>query len=442
MTDPNTNSTADPIHGIQYDYELKLNWLSRALYFSAGADVQLLRYCPNYDRVKLQGIGGTVMATALLACISGSYAFYTVFGPNSVNQDDPLSPVWMTIASIFGLIWAAIIYNLDRFIVAATGHGDGTDNITPKEWRQAIPRLLMACLIGFMISKPLEIRIMQTEINAQLQLEQAALADQHIKDASKKRDDTINVIKSSKQELVGQRDKKSQELETLRIDWNKAEEAYRQEFEGRGGTRKEGFGPAATTKKNLLDQRKKVYEDTKERLDPEIKELETEIKNRNNEADKAQQRFETDLRDAEHKGKQLGGLIKRIEIAEKVAPVASLFLTFMLIFIEVAPLFFKMMISLSPIDYLTENQKRLSLIRRGIDSSHELDGSEGDIRDVKKSRYHEVELEHVRVIGKIEVDHELTKTVQNKFKTEVATDINQNPSSYIDRITPQGPTHG
>jgi len=119
---------------IEYDYDLKLNWLTRALYFSAGADIQLLRHSPNYDRVKLQGIGGTVLATALLAFISGSYAFYTVFGPNSPAKEDPLSLGWFAVACLVGLVWAAVIYNLDRFIVAATGHGDGTNQITAREF--------------------------------------------------------------------------------------------------------------------------------------------------------------------------------------------------------------------------------------------------------------------------------------------------------------------
>ncbi len=209
-----------------YDYELKLNWLTRALYFSAGADFQLLRYCPNYDRVKLQGIGGTVIATAMLAFISGSYAFYTVFGPNSPGRDEPLSLGWFAVAVLVGLVWAAVIYNLDRFIVATTGHGDGTDEIKGHEIVKALPRILMACRIGFVISKPLEIRIMKTEIDTRLEREQAALADEYMKDAAKRRDGQIDVVMRAKQDLAAQRDTKSLEVETLRTDWNKAEEVF------------------------------------------------------------------------------------------------------------------------------------------------------------------------------------------------------------------------
>jgi hypothetical protein len=435
MTPPITSAAAP-----EYDYELKLNPLSRALYFSAGADVQLLRYCPNYDRVKLQGIGGTVIATALLAFVSGSYAIYTVFGPNSPGRDEPLSLVWFAISILIGLVWAAVIYNLDRFIVAASGHGDGTDKIKFREFLQALPRIAMACLIGFVIAKPLEIRIMKSEIDTRLEQQQADLREEYMARAAKVRDGQIDVITRSKQELSVQREKKSQQLETLRLEWNKAEEALKQEFKGTGGTGKIGFGKAAEKTEGFLEQRKSAYETAKSSIQPEINELETRIKEKETEADKAQQKYNDAESTAKRQSEQLNGLIKRIEIAHDISWKASLFLTLMLIFIEVAPLIFKMMISLSPIDYLTENQKRLTLVRRGILMSHELDAKGVLIQDVKKARYHQVELEQLQVVGKIEIDHELTAAVQQKFKTEVAADIENNPSRYIERVQPNQST--
>lgn len=431
MTPPITSAAAP-----EYDYELKLNPLTRALYFSAGADVQLLRYCPNYDRVKLQGIGGTVIATAMLAFVSGSYAIYTVFGPNSPGQDDPLSLAWFAVSILVGLVWAAVIYNLDRFIVAASGHGDGTDKIRWSEFFRALPRIAMACLIGFVIAKPLEIRIMKSEIDTRLEQQQADLREEYMARAAKTRDDQIEVITRSKKELAEQRDKKSQELETLRLEWNKAEDAFRQEFEGSGGTRQAGVGKVATEKKSLLEQRKTAYEEAKPRIQPEVIELQTRIKEKDTEADKAQLKYIDAEATAKRQSEKLNGLIKRIQIAHDISPMATWFLTLMLVFIEVAPLIFKMMISLSPIDYLTENQKRLTLVRRGILMTHELDAKGELIQDVKKARYHQVELEQLQVVGKIEIDHELTAAVQQKFKTEVAADIENNPSRYIERVQP------
>jgi hypothetical protein len=422
-----------------YDYELKLNPLDRALYFSAGADVQLLRYCPNYDRVKLQGIGGTVIATAVLAFISGSYAFYTVFGPNSPARDEPLSLTWFMVAMLAGLVWAAVIYNLDRFIVSTTGHGDGTDAITFGEIFKALPRLLMACLIGIVLSKPLEIRIMKSEIDSALHTLQAEKFEDLRKTDTNKRDEQFKIIAQAKQELEAQAAKKSQELANLTLKRDNADEAFRKEFEGTGGTGKQGVGKAAIEKKSLMEQRKAEYEAGQARLQPEIDQFAARIKAKTLEEDKAVKIYEDAEPDAKRKSEQLNGLIKRIEIAHDISPSASMFLTLMLIFIEVAPLIFKMMITLSPIDYLTENQKRLTLVRRGIQMSHDLDSDGKHVQDVKTATYHQVELEHLQVIGKIEIDHELTAAVQQKFKTEVAADIEHNPSRYIERVQPVEP---
>ena len=66
-----------------------------------------------------------------------------------------------------GLIWALVIFNIDRFIVSSTGKGDGTERITFRKLVQALPRLIMAILLGVCISAPLEIRILKPEIDAQ-----------------------------------------------------------------------------------------------------------------------------------------------------------------------------------------------------------------------------------------------------------------------------------
>ena len=58
----------------------------------------------------------------------------------------------------FGVIWGLIIFNIDRFIVASTGKGDGTEAITSGEIKAAIPRILMGMIIAITISKPVEIR--------------------------------------------------------------------------------------------------------------------------------------------------------------------------------------------------------------------------------------------------------------------------------------------
>jgi len=439
MTDTRPSNSYDPAPATEYNYALNLSWLNRALYYSAGVDVQLLKHCPSYDRVKLQGIGGTVMATAALAFISGSYAFYTVFGPNAVDGPDELSFGWMMVACFFGLVWSAVIYNLDRFIVSTTGHGDGTDTVTGGEFLRALPRILMAVLIGIVLSKPLEIRIMKTEIDAELKNRQQEYADNYLNDARKKREDAVAKITAVKDDLNKQKDKKNQELQGFRQEVAKAEAEYRKEMDGGAGGRGRGEGDVARAKKALLEKNTAVLEENNARLLPEINELQARIKAKELEVEEADKAYKKAEVDSVTQGQRLNGLIKRIEIAHDISPKATLFLTLMLIFIEISPLFFKMMLTLSTIDYLTENQKRLARVRRGIAVGHVVDADGEAIMDVKNAQYHEAELAATRSIGKLEIDRQLTAQVQEEFTRIVSDDIRKNPGGYIDRLPPATP---
>ena len=148
--------------------------VEKLLWWCSGADPRILSHCPDYDRVKYFGLGGIVFATFILAFVSSSYAFYIVFEPKNIATKEEVDSLTAVIALIIGLIWGCIIFNLERFIVSSTGKGDNTDTITGQEFIQAIPRLFMGLVISLAISAPLEIRIMKSEIDAELQSKQQA----------------------------------------------------------------------------------------------------------------------------------------------------------------------------------------------------------------------------------------------------------------------------
>lgn len=120
------------------------------LWFCSGANPSLLKRCPT-DSDKYAGIGATVLFTAIMAFLSGSYAFYTIFG--------------QVFASVFfGLIWALMIFNLDRFIVSSIRK----EGSLKKEMKMALPRIALAVLIAIVVSKPLELRILNSKIQEQM----------------------------------------------------------------------------------------------------------------------------------------------------------------------------------------------------------------------------------------------------------------------------------
>ena len=114
----------------------------------SGSDTDILKECNKGEQNKYAGIGATVFFTAIMAFVASSYALYTVFDN------------WIT-AIFFGLIWGALIFNLDRFIVSTIKK---QDNFI-KELIQALPRILLAVIIAVVIAKPLELKIFEKEIN-------------------------------------------------------------------------------------------------------------------------------------------------------------------------------------------------------------------------------------------------------------------------------------
>jgi len=117
-------------------------------WFCAGVNRRLLLEC---DTAKYFGIGATVFFTAIFAWISAGYALYFVFSG---------SPLAVLIAAGIGLVWGLTIFNIDRYLVLSI-RKEG------KFWRElgmALPRLLLAIMIGTVIARPLELKIFDKEI--------------------------------------------------------------------------------------------------------------------------------------------------------------------------------------------------------------------------------------------------------------------------------------
>ena len=117
----------------------------------SGVDKNLLQGCSEGEQTKYVGIGATVFFTAIMAFIASAYALFTVF--------DSVYP-----ALLFGIVWGLLIFNLDRFIVSTIRKRDNFFN----ELIQASPRIILAIIIAIVISKPLEIKIFEKEINTVL----------------------------------------------------------------------------------------------------------------------------------------------------------------------------------------------------------------------------------------------------------------------------------
>jgi len=413
----------------QYRYpdegELHQSKISKFLWFCAGADLQLLKHCPQSERIKEEGIGGVVLATGVLAFISSSYAFYIVF------RDPNISGLITSMMSIaFGFVWALIIFNLDRFIVSSTGHGDGTEKITWEEFTGAIPRLIMALIIGFTLSKPLEIRIMKSELEAIYQQKK----DEYIQNRTpveNERYDNEHKIAQEKFDTVSadrvRFEKERQELQDKavqeRVDANK-------EASGKNGNGVSGTGPIYKARManadNLEAQAQKKADDIKawdEQHKDEVDKFKAEI----NGIDK---KHEKKLAEINTNGEKLNGLVNQIMWAHEKYPVVSWALTLLLLSIEIAPILYKLMIRNGPYHYLTENQREIVAARYAVErKAATLSGNYGQQAEIEI--FHQAEASLKSSIAHLNSEARLSSQALDQFENIVSKDISSNPEKYV-----------
>ena len=404
---------------------------TRFLWWCSGADSVLLKISPMKDRVKYAGIGGIVLCTGVLAAFSGGFAFYTIFSPKGEAVHDSavhLDVILPTI--IFGFVWGLIILNLDRFIVSSTGKGDGTDKITWKEFSQAIPRIIIAIILGIAISSPLEVRILKSEIDANLQkvqedykIELDLQTDSVINMQIVRLDDKIEVVESKIKDYDDYVEKRRQELndQGLRLE---------QEAEGKFGN--PGRGPAWKDKKENLEFKKAEF-------NKYISEKAEEIANLKLDRDKLHDQIdELDNSRAEKKEKnetvahQLDGLLKRIQISHEIGGVVPWVILAVLLCIEMGPIFFKMMLTKGVYDYLAENMDRKLKAYSGIVHKEEIfQDKDGTIyRDYYEFLEEDQELQEKKM--KLERQSDLSGKIINAWHSSKSQEISQNPDKFYD----------
>jgi hypothetical protein len=303
-------------------------------WFCAGANIEILRQCPT-DHSKYFGIGGTIFTTSLMAMFAGGYAFNTAF-----------DNLFLSIP--FGVFWGLMIFNLDRYIVSSTGKGDGTSKITKEELQSAAPRLVMAILLGIVISMPLELKLFEKEINVEIdnikqRIQAQKRSEVYAKHAELTQlDVAIGDLNTELKLKENKRDRLATDLED--------------EMGGVGRTGKIAYGPVAKQIKENLDRTNAELTELKSLNTKKIAELEA------NRASKMKTRDE-ELLLVEAVSKQYEGLMAKLEAfdnltSEKISlRMAKWLVTLLFIVIEIAPVLFKMMTEKGPYDDIVDRMK-------------------------------------------------------------------------------------
>ncbi|WP_406845037.1 DUF4407 domain-containing protein [Flavobacterium soyae] len=289
----------------------------------SGADRDLLEGCSEGEQTKYVGIGATVFFTAVMAFLASAYALFTVF--------DSIYP-----ALIFGFVWSLLIFNLDRFIVSTIKKRDRFMD----EFLQATPRIMLAIIIAIVISKPLEIKIFEKEINTVLLKEK-----NEMELANKKQIGTY-----FKTDL----DKNKAEIAALKADIVKKEKevnalysTYITEAEGTAGTKKLGKGPVYKEKREKHDAALKEYETLKKTNEAKIAEKEKAGKQLQADLDKKVSQTQPII-------EGFDGLMARINALNKLPWLPSFFIMLLFLAIETSPIIAKLLAPKGEFDFKQE----------------------------------------------------------------------------------------
>ena len=216
----------------------ELSGINEFLCRIAGSDLRILAQCPH-EISRHARIGAIIISTALLAFVSMFFAIQTVSKSTFTGL-------------LAGLIWGIVIFVLDSYIVASYKKNDDKW----KEFKVAIPRLLLALVLGCSISIPLELKVFENEISEKIkiiEIEEEIAQKQQANDSYKK---DIQPFVTEKETLQKDNDKLKKELNPLVEKVNRLEQELADEIGGVGRTGKLSYGPVAKQLNQQLQQAK------------------------------------------------------------------------------------------------------------------------------------------------------------------------------------------
>ena len=115
----------------------------------SGAHAQTLDLVPT-ERARFESLGWAILITSCMAAISMWFALASAVGINGI------------LAIPVALFWGLVIMGIDRWLVNSIPLDEN------RKWAIAVPRVLLAILLGTLISTPLVLRVFESEINAQI----------------------------------------------------------------------------------------------------------------------------------------------------------------------------------------------------------------------------------------------------------------------------------
>jgi len=352
--------------------KIQYPWTSRFFFYMSKTDMHVLQFCTPETRMTQASLGIMVVITGALAFISSFFAIHSSFFGRGDSFNDIFIP--MLVASFY----ATAIAFFDREIVAATS-----------KWA-AVPRAVLAIFIGIVIAFPIEMKLLEGRIDAQI----ISMVEANNKGK-------INEIESLKAKIS--RETKTSltplqnALENLNKDVDKAtvrldEEIKRGNFFGTKSKdrRKELDQAIARSEKNTAKYQQAIARSEKalsERFKGDRKKISSNLKEIKDE------KLES------HDFLSQAMALHQLVTSNRTAYILSLFLTIFFILLETFPVLIKIFLPYSEYNAYLDARRKLNISRTFTIANYNLELIESD-----PAHAHERDVEITDVIEKVMED--------------------------------------
>lgn len=385
--------------------------IQRLLWFFAGVDTNYLKDSTS-EYAKYSSLGAIVLFTAILAGVSAGFAFYTVFKS-------------FYISFFVFFFWGTFILTIDRFMVTSLKKS----NNWKKDVLPAIPRIIFAILLGLVMSNPLELKIFESEVSAQLEFDKLT----YEKELDKKLELEYKKIVDIKKE----NDSIKEELNKKVSFVTKLEDEAIKEADGSGGSGRRGASTLYRIKKKRGRMARLEYESFKDIQDLVLSNNNQRIEDLRNNIIKT--RYINMMKISSANGilarnKALENLKKRDSIVSRV----DLFIKILITFIEVAPVLTKLLSPRGRYDIVLQDRDKAFAIH----SRHQLIEEEKElnaqaqlktnrdnflIEDERKESQKQLEIKAIRD----ETDLEMARDLKDKILEKNEDVIDSMAEEYL-----------
>jgi Domain of unknown function (DUF4407) len=382
-----TENTLDPRLQRSKNKEQRMKSKSHPyfLWWCSGAQQDILEQMPT-ESTKYAGIGGAVLGTWILATFSGGYAIFTVF--NSY-----------IFAIVLGIIWGLLIFNIDRFLVSTMRKYEVP---LMKQFGLAFLRLILALFIGLVISRPLELRLFDKEINNQI------ITDTHIEVQSNNKNIDVQygtITKTIQDEIK----KLEARRDSINIRLKHLETSYIQESDGTGGSGNRGFKKIATIKKDAFDAAQKESQ-------PELQRISNELISKTTELSDIQKKIkDSKISEAKTFEENAGFLAKNKALSNLIAKNdgvywTALLITLLIIIIEILPILSKLIIQIGPYDVAIGrmDKEKMSILEDGLEEIYKK-------RKESRKEISNLILDRITIFQKTGIKNDLDDWENDKF---------------------------